>query len=43
MEHEVGLLSLNDSIDITSTQGQLVFNLFASLAEFEHELIRERT
>ncbi len=29
--------------DPTSAQGRLVFNLFASLAEFERELIRERT
>ena len=27
----------------TSAQGRFVFNLFASLAEFERELIRERT
>ena len=40
---EVGLLSLNDPLDTTSAQGRLVFNLFASLAEFERELIRERT
>jgi DNA invertase Pin-like site-specific DNA recombinase len=40
---EVGLLSLNDPIDTTSAQGRLVFNMFASLAEFERELIRERT
>lgn len=37
------MLSLNDPIDTTSAQGRLVFNLFASLAEFESELIRERT
>lgn len=43
MEQKVGLLSLNDPIDTTSAQGRLVFNLFASLAEFERELIRERT
>jgi len=40
---KVGLLSLDDPIDTTSAQGRLVFNLFASLAEFERELIRERT
>ncbi len=40
---DIGLLSLNDPIDTTSAQGRLVFNLFASLAEFERELIRERT
>ena len=43
MERHVGLLSLNDPIDTTSAEGRLVFNLFASLAEFERELIRERT
>jgi DNA invertase Pin-like site-specific DNA recombinase len=39
----VGLVSLTDAINTTSAQGQLVINLFASLAEFERELIRERT
>lgn len=43
IERKVGLLSLNDPIDTTSAQGRLVFNLFASLAEFEREVIRERT
>lgn len=43
MEHKVGLISLNDSVDATSPQGRLVFNIFASLAEFERDLIRERT
>ncbi|QLJ63750.1 recombinase family protein (plasmid) [Serratia marcescens] len=43
IERKVGLLSLNDPIDTTSSQGRFVFNLFASLAEFERELIRERT
>jgi DNA invertase Pin-like site-specific DNA recombinase len=43
MARKVGLLSLNDPIDTTSAQGRLIFNLFASLAEFERELIRERT
>ena len=39
----VGLVSLTDAINTTSAQGRFVFNLFASLAEFERELIRERT
>jgi len=42
-DKNVGLKSLNDPIDTTSTQGRFVFNLFASLAEYERELIRERT
>lgn len=43
MERKVGLLGLNDPIDTTSVQGRFVFNLFATLAEFERELIRERS
>ena len=43
MTRKVGLLSLNDPVDTTNAQGRLVFNIFASLAEFERELIRERT
>ena len=42
-EREIGLQSLNDPIDTTTAQGRLSFNLFASLAEFERDLIRERT
>lgn len=30
-------------IDTTTANGRLVFNIFAALAEYEHELIRERT
>ena len=43
LEQDVGLQSLNDPIDTTSAQGRLMFNIFASLAEFERELIQERT
>lgn len=39
----IGLKSLNDPVDTSTSQGRLVFNIFASLAEFERELIRERT
>jgi DNA invertase Pin-like site-specific DNA recombinase len=39
----IGLQSINDPIDTTTSQGRLIFNIFASLAEFERELIRERT
>ena len=38
-----GLKSLNDSIDTTTPQGKLTFHLFAALAEFEREIIVERT
>lgn len=43
MSKQVGLLSLNDPINTTTPQGRLTFNIFASLAEFEREVIRERT
>jgi DNA invertase Pin-like site-specific DNA recombinase len=39
----MGIKSLNDPIDTTTAQGRLIFNIFASLAEFEREIIRERT
>jgi len=35
--------SLKESIDTSGPAGKLVFHLFAALAEFERELIRERT
>lgn len=38
-----GLQSLNDPIDTTTASGRLIFGVFASLAEFERELISERT
>ena len=43
LQKGVNLKSLNDPIDTTSSQGRLVFNIFASLAEFERDLIIERT
>lgn len=42
-ERGAGLKSLNDAIDTTTPQGQLTFHLFASLAEFERDVLRERT
>ncbi len=35
--------SLNDHIDTTTPQGKFTFHLFAALAEFERDIIRERT
>ncbi len=40
---DAGLRSLSDPIDTTTPSGRLIFGVFASLAEFERELIRERT
>ena len=39
----VSFMSLNESMDTSTSSGRLVFNIFASLAEFERDLIRERT
>jgi DNA invertase Pin-like site-specific DNA recombinase len=43
MARKIGLKSLNDPVDTTTAQGRLIFNLFASLAEFERDTVRERT
>lgn len=43
MQNNIGLCSLNDPIDTTTSQGRLIFNIFASLAEFERDIICERT
>jgi len=42
-EMEVGFKSLQDSIDTTTPAGKLTFHLFAALAEFERDIISERT
>lgn len=42
-ERSVRLKSVKESIDTTGPAGKLVFHMFAALAEFERELIRERT
>lgn len=39
---DVGLKSLCEGIDSTTTAGKLAFHLFASLAEFERNVIRDR-
>lgn len=38
-----GLQSLNDHIDTTTPHGKLTFHIFAALAEFERDIISERT
>jgi len=38
-QRDIGLCSLQESIDTTRAGGQLVFHIFGSLAEFESELI----
>jgi len=39
----INIISLQDPLNTTTAQGRLIFNMFASLAEFEKDLIRERT
>jgi len=39
----IGLRSLQENIDTTTSGGRLVFHLFGALAEFERHVIRERT
>ena len=42
-EQEVALVSLSENINTTTVTGKLVFNIFASIADFERNLIIERT
>ena len=39
----VGLRSITENIDTTTPGGKLIFHIFGSMAEFERDLIRERT
>lgn len=39
----VGFRSLTEHIDTTTSGGRLIFHIFGALAEFERNLIRERT
>jgi DNA invertase Pin-like site-specific DNA recombinase len=40
---EVGFQSLQERLDTTTPGGKLIFHIFGALAEFERDLIRERT
>ena len=40
---KIGFKSLTENMDTTTPGGKLIFNIFASLAEFERNIIRERT
>lgn len=42
-ELEVSFLSIQDAINTDTATGRFTFNIFASLAEFEREIISERT
>jgi DNA invertase Pin-like site-specific DNA recombinase len=38
----IQFVSLHEGVDTSTPNGRLVFGIFASIAEFERELIRER-
>ncbi len=42
-EKKVDFVSVQESIDTTTSGGKLIFHVFGALAEFGRELIRERT
>ncbi|WP_337173558.1 recombinase family protein [Paludisphaera sp.] len=42
-EQGIGFQSITEAIDTTTPGGKLVFHIFGALAEFERNLIRERT
>ena len=39
----IGLRSLHEALDTTTPSGKLTFHIFGALAEFERQLIQERT
>jgi DNA invertase Pin-like site-specific DNA recombinase len=39
----IGFRSLQENLETTTSSGKLVFHMFGALAEFERDLIRERT
>lgn len=42
-KRDIKFVSLNENIDTVSSTGKLIFHLFTALAEFERNLIKERT
>jgi len=43
ISRNINIISIKDPVDTTTPQGRLMFNIFSSLAEFEKEIIQERT
>ena len=42
-DKKIGFVSLTEAIDTTTSGGKLVFSIFGAIAEFEREIIKERT
>src|SRR5256714_4245556 len=40
---KIGFKSITENIDTTTSGGKLVFHIFGALAEFERDIIKERT
>jgi len=43
LNRNIGFKSLTEQIDTTTSGGKLIFHIFGALAEFERDIIRERT
>jgi DNA invertase Pin-like site-specific DNA recombinase len=43
IDKEIAFISLKDSIDLSNAAGRLTFHIFSAFAEFERDIIRERT
>jgi DNA invertase Pin-like site-specific DNA recombinase len=42
-ERKIGFKSITENIDTTTSGGKLIFHIFGALAEFERDIIKERT
>ena len=42
-DKDIGFRSLQENMDTTTSGGKLIFHIFGALAEFEREVIKERT
>jgi len=42
-KNKIGFISLQERVDTTTPAGKLTFHLFGAMAEFERNLIQERT
>lgn len=42
-QHQIRLISLKETIDTTSSTGKLLFTILSSLAQFERDVLVERT
>lgn len=43
MDRKIAFKSLQENIDTSTSSGKLIFHIFSALAEFERDLIQERT